>query len=224
MMHQRKSKKILLYFFLFLIIGSLNNKNLINRNLTEINQISVKGLDKKNNQKLEEDLNYLKLTNIYFLKKQKIIETINSNNLVESYFVYKNYPSTIEIKIDKTEFLAQIKKDNKIFLFGSNGKLIKSEDIKNDIPFIFGDFSAKSFFKLKNIIDNSNLEYNEIENFFYFKSGRWDIETINGLLIKLPKKNVKKSFKLLNNIIKNDEKNKITKIDLRQLNQIIIDE
>ena len=58
-MHQRKSKKILLYFFLFLIIGSLNNKNLINRNLTEINQISVKGLDKKNNQKLEEDLNYL---------------------------------------------------------------------------------------------------------------------------------------------------------------------
>lgn len=223
-MHQRKSKKILLYFFLFLIIGSLNNKNLINRNLTEINQISVKGLDKKNNQKLEEDLNYLKLTNIYFLKKQKIIETINSNNLVESYFVYKNYPSTIEIKIDKTEFLAQIKKDNKIFLFGSNGKLIKSEDIKNDIPFIFGDFSAKSFFKLKNIIDNSNLEYNEIENFFYFKSGRWDIETINGLLIKLPKKNVKKSFKLLNNIIKNDEKNKITKIDLRQLNQIIIDE
>ena len=223
-MHQRKSKKILLYFFLFLIIGSLNNKNLINRNLTEINQISVKGLDKKNNQKLEEDLNYLKLTNIYFLKKQKIIETINSNNLVESYFVYKNYPSTIEIKIDKTEFLAQIKKDNKIFLFGSNGKLIKGEDIKNDIPFIFGDFSAKSFFKLKNIIDNSNLEYNEIENFFYFKSGRWDIETINGLLIKLPKKNVKKSFKLLNNIIKNDEKNKITKIDLRQLNQIIIDE
>tara|TARA_B100000035_G_C20857783_1_gene490453 strand:+ start:59 stop:730 length:672 start_codon:yes stop_codon:yes gene_type:complete len=223
-MHQRKSKKILLYFFLFLIIGSLNNKNLINRNLTEINQISVKGLDKKNNQKLEEDLNYLKLTNIYFLKKQKIIETINSNNLVESYFVYKNYPSTIEIKIDKTEFLAQIKKDNKIFLFGSNGKLIKSEDIKNDIPFIFGDFSAKSFFKLKNIIDNSNLEYNEIENFFYFKSGRWDIETINGLLIKLPKKNVKKSFKLLNDIIKNDEKNKITKIDLRQLNQIIIDE
>ena len=223
-MHQRKSKKILLYFFLFLIIGSLNNKNLINRNFTEINKISVKGLDKKNNQKLEEDLNYLKLTNIYFLKKQKIIETINSNNLVESYFVYKNYPSTIEIKIDKTEFLAQIKKDNKIFLFGSNGKLIKSEDIKNDIPFIFGDFSAKSFFKLKNIIDNSNLEYNEIENFFYFKSGRWDIETINGLLIKLPKKNVKKSFKLLNNIIKNDEKNKITKIDLRQLNQIIIDE
>ena len=78
--------------------------------MIEINQISVKGLDKKNNQKLEEDLNYLKLTNIFFLKKQKIIETINSNNLVEKYFVYKNYPSTIEIKIDKTEFLAQNKK------------------------------------------------------------------------------------------------------------------
>ena len=40
-MHQRKSKKILIYFFLFLIIGSLNNKNLINVNFAKINEIYI---------------------------------------------------------------------------------------------------------------------------------------------------------------------------------------
>ena len=35
-MHQQKNKKILLYFFLFLIIGTLNNKNLNNLNFLKI--------------------------------------------------------------------------------------------------------------------------------------------------------------------------------------------
>ena len=48
-MPQQKSKKILLYFFLFLSIGTLNNKNFINSNFTELNKITVEGLDEKNN-------------------------------------------------------------------------------------------------------------------------------------------------------------------------------
>ena len=46
-MPQQKSKRILIYFFLFLIIGTLNNKNLKNINLTKINKIIVTGLDEK---------------------------------------------------------------------------------------------------------------------------------------------------------------------------------
>ena len=38
---------------------------------------------------------------------------------------------------------------------------------------------------------NQNFEFNEIKNLFYFKSGRWDIETHSGLKIKLPKNNIK---------------------------------
>ena len=40
-----------------------------------------------------------------------------------------------------------------------------------------------------------------MKNLFFFKSGRWDIETNSGVLIKLPKNNLKEmldlSFKLL---------------------------
>jgi len=221
-MHQRKSKKILIYFFLFLIIGSLNNKNLININFAKINEISVKGLDDKNNLELMENLKFLKLNNLFFLKKKDITDIINSNNLVENYSVYKKYPSTINIEIDKAKFLAQLKKDNKLYLLGSNGRLIEKTNYKDNIPFIFGDFSNKNFFELKDVIDKSSFDYGDIKNFFFFKSGRWDIETKNGSLIKLPKDNLKKSFQFLNSILNQDKEKKIIKIDLRQYNQIII--
>ena len=166
-MHQRKSKKILIYFFLFLIIGSLNNKNLININFAKINEISVKGLDDKNNLELMENLKFIKLNNLFFLKKKDITNIKNSNNLVENYSVYKKYPSTINIEIDKAKFLAQLKKDNKLYLLGSNGRLIEKTNYKDNIPFIFGDFSNKNFFELKDVIDKSSFDYGDIKNFFF---------------------------------------------------------
>ena len=57
---------------------------------------------------------------------------------------------------------------------------------------------------------------------YFFKSGRWDIETNEGLLIKLPKENLKKKLKFLIIFLEKDFENKIDKIDLRQYNQVII--
>ena len=48
-MHQTKSKKILVYIFLFLIIGTFNNKNLNKIELNKINQINVSGLSEEKN-------------------------------------------------------------------------------------------------------------------------------------------------------------------------------
>ena len=57
---------------------------------------------------------------------------------------------------------------------------------------------------------------------YFFKSGRWDIETNSDILIKLPKKNLKKSLELATDLLEKDKKKMIKKIDLRQNNQIII--
>ena len=70
-MPQKKSKKILIYLFLFLIVGTLNNKNFYSSNLFKINLISIKGLDEKNNYQLARSLNFLKNDNLLFLKKKK---------------------------------------------------------------------------------------------------------------------------------------------------------
>ena len=49
-MQQRKSKKILIYFFLLMVVGSINNINLNELKLQNINDINIIGLDIKINQ------------------------------------------------------------------------------------------------------------------------------------------------------------------------------
>ena len=46
----------------------------------------------------------------------------------------------LHVSIIKTNFLAYTKKDGNTYLLGSNGKLIKSMESKEDKPFIFGKF------------------------------------------------------------------------------------
>jgi len=221
-MHQSKSKKIILYFFLFIIIGTFNNKNLNEINLMKINTINVTGLDEKKNNELIYHLNFFKIGNMFFLKKSEIAEIINSYNLVEEYSVFKRYPSTLNIQIKKTNFLAQLKKNDGNFLLGSNGKLIETTELEQGIPFIFGDFENEKFFALKEAMDQTNFEYNQIKNLFFFKSGRWDIETDKGLIIKLPKDKIYSSLKMLINFLEQNSEKKINEIDLRQDNQIVI--
>ena len=221
-MPQQKSKKIIIYFFLFLMIGTLNNKNFNSIHFIKINEITIIGLDEKNNLQLMNDINYMKLNNLFYLNKSKLIEIINANSLVENFSVFRKYPSTLNIKIDKTNFLASLKKNGESFILGSNGKLIKLGITDIDVPFIFGDLEIKNFFEFKKAIDESDLNYNEIKKLFFFKSGRWDIETKNDILIKLPKDGVKEALNFfINFTIKNK---KINMIDLRQKNQIVTNE
>ena len=221
-MPQQKSRKILIYIFLFLIIATLNNKNLIKINFIKLNTITVTGLEEKNNIDLANKLNFFKFDNLIFLDKSQITEIINSHLLVEKFFVFKKYPSTLQVEIKKTEFLAQTKKENKNFFLGSNGKLIRTFNLRSDIPFIFGEFKNKDFFKLKKAVDETNFRYDQIKKLFFYKSGRWDIEMNNGLLIKLPQKGIKESLKLLIIFMNQNKKKRIKEVDLRQNKQIII--
>ena len=154
-MPHQKNKKILIYIFLFLLIGTFNNKNLENIDIVKVNKIYVTGLDEKSNKKLMNNLNFLKISNLFFLNDKEITKIITANNLVEDYFVFKKYPSTLNISISKTNFLAKVKKNGNSFFLGSNGKLIKEIITEQTVPIIFGNFENKNFFELKKAIDET---------------------------------------------------------------------
>ena len=61
-MQQRKSKKILIYFFLLLVVGSINNINLNSLKFQKINNINITGLDIKNKFKTVINLLLVKTT------------------------------------------------------------------------------------------------------------------------------------------------------------------
>ena len=69
----------------------------------------------------------------------------------------------------------------------------------------------------------SNLKFNEIINFYFYKSKRWDIETNKGYLIKLSRDNVQKNLDLFVRLQNDGEFKNNSIIDFRQKDQIILD-
>ena len=218
-MQQRKSKKILTYFFLLLVVGSINNINLNGLKFQNINDINITGLDTKNKLILLKEIENFNLNNIFLISKIDLINEIESNSLVENYSIFKRYPSSLDISIEKTKFLAKINKDGQIFYIGSNGKFIKNNSLNNKLPFIFGNPEVFEFFKIKETIDKSKISYTEIKNLFFFPSKRWDLELIDNTIIKLPNDNINFALNLAIEFL-NDNKF----IDARIKNQIILND
>jgi len=223
-MQQRKSKKILIYFFLLFIVGSISNNNLKDLKFRDISNINITGLDTKEKAILLKKIKNLNLDNIFLINRNHLINELELNSLVEKYFIFKRYPSSIDINIKKTKFLAKINKNGKIFSLGSNGKLTKNDFLNSQLPFIFGNPDIIEFFNIKKIIDESKISYSEIKNLYFFPSKRWDLELKSNTVIKLPNENTNRALKLaLDFLYKNDFKdNKI--IDARIKNQIILND
>ena len=218
------SKKIIFYIFLIIFLSTLNSKHVSEIRFTGVDQITVIGLQENEKQDLLNDLQLLNLNNIFFLKKFELTNKLEANKLIENYVIFKKYPSSIVIKVNKTKFLANVFNNGKSFVLGSNGKLIESIEKKSNLPNIFGEYDKDSFFNLLKTIKNSNFRISNIKNLYFFKSGRWDIETKLDVIIKLPKDNLKDSLNLSIDLLNNNEFKKVKILDLRQHNQIIINE
>jgi len=220
-MHQQISKKICIYLFIFFLLGTFSNKNFLQFSFPKIDSFEVIGLNKIESDQISQDLLIFEESNLFFIKKKKISNIINSNKIIEKFSIFKKYPSKITINVKKTKFLAYTKINNVNFYIGSNGNLIKIINNQIELPFIFGSIEIKEFLKLKKIIDNSSFNYDNIKNLYYFKSKRWDIETKDNLIIKLPTTHLEDSFKILLKIYEKEEFKGLKVIDLRQNNQII---
>jgi cell division protein FtsQ len=206
-------------------VGSINNIHINNLNLLSVKEINVTGLENKENSTLSKKIErLLKLDNIYLINKKDLNTLIESNNLVEKYFIFKRYPSSLNINIDKTNFLAKISKNGKIYDLASNGKLIENRHSNRQLPFVFGNPEIVEFFNIKKIIDESQISFEEIESLYFFLSKRWDLKLRNNIIIKLPNDNTKEGLKLVSEFLHNNEFKDIKIIDARIKNQIILND
>ena len=156
-MPQSKSKKILVYFFLFISVGSINNSTLKELKFEKIKHIEISGLNNYYKEIILKDINDLKLENIFLLNKKDLVDVISLNPFVENYNIFKKYPFTLDIKIQQTILIAKINKNGKTFYVGSNGKLSKKNFSDKELPFIFGKPNILEFLKLKKKLINLNF-------------------------------------------------------------------
>ena len=130
----------------------------------------------------------------------------------------------MDIIIQKTNFLAKINNNGKIFLVGSNGKLSDIKFLNKELPFIFGKPEIDEFIKFKNIIEKSKFSHNEIKNLYFFPSKRWDLELKNNTILKLSKDHIKLSLDQAFEILNDNNFNDIKIVDARIKNQIILND
>ena len=223
-MHLLISKKILIYLLIFCFLVSINNISFMNVSFPKISKIEINGLNLDERKKIENIIYDSNFKNIFHLDKQYLKKKINSINNIEQFEIFKNYPSTLKILIKETKILARTKKNNLDYLIGSNGKLIQNDYSVSNLPFVFGDLDINEFLNLKNEIDQSNFNFEDITKLYYFKSKRWDIETYQGYLIRLSKDNVKNNLNLFVRLSNEDKFKDELIIDFRQKDQIILND
>ena len=223
-MHQKKGKKILIYLFLFLIVGSINNTALTKIRFEKIKSIQISGLNQNQNVNLLENIKELNLKNIFFLNGNQISKIISSNSLVENYEIFKKYPYILDIRIERTNFLAKINNNGKTFLIGTNGKLSDVKFWDKELPFIFGKPKIDEFIKFTYVIEQSKLSLNQVKNLYFFPSKRWDLELKNNVILKLSKDHTKLSLDQAFEIINDNNFNDIKVVDARIKNQIILND
>lgn len=218
--------KIYLYLFLPFILLSIHNINTLNfiNNFFKIEKIIIKStIDESINKEITNSLSQFYNFNIFSIKDEDIINTLENFNIISEYKVKKQYPSIIEIELKGTKILAYYFNNNQKILIGENGKKIKNEKLANDdLPLIIGQVKIENFLSLKKKLLDNGFILSDFEKFYSFKSNRWDLLYQNKLLIKLPISNVNEAIKILRKIINSANINDLEIIDLRIKNKVII--
>jgi len=216
-MHQLidKKNKIIIYILLLFVLSTTNGKFIENQNSypSKINQINVKGLSDNDNSKIYNELDDLFYKNILFVNKDEVKKIINKYNIIDEYSIKKIYPSTININIKPTAFVARLSGND--LLVGANGKLIEGLGNNEILPYIFGEFNSQDFLSFKKKIAQSNFTFTKFRTLYFFPSNRWDILTNDDVLIKLPQNNLSKSLNLAYKIMSSNDFKDKNLIDLR---------
>jgi len=216
-----KNRFIIGATLIILLTTFISEKNFTIKNLT-INEIRFENNKIVSNEELIKDLSFLYNKNIIFLNTLEIKKKLNKNSFIESLQVKKVYPNKLVIKIFEKQPIAIIFHENKKFFLGKKFELIKYKKIfkYENLAVINGD--EKSFKKLFINLKKTKFPSDLVKKYELQKAERWNIELIDGRLIKLPINNYKKSLK---NFLKikadrNFEKYKI--FDYRLNDQLIL--
>ena len=224
-MHQSKGKKnkIIIYLLFLFILSTTSAKFINDQNIlsSSVSKINTTGLSERKNLEISNNLNNFLYESIFVISKDEIKKILEKHNIIQEFSIKKIYPSTLNIEIKPTKFIARVF-NNGQYLVGANGKLIEDKNNNELLPYIFGEFNSLDFLSFKQNIEKSIFSFSNLKTLYFFPSGRWDILTNNDILIKLPQEDIVASLNLSKKLIDNDNFKDNKFIDLRVKNHLVI--
>ena len=226
----KKFYKIIFLIIVLIILTTFNNKKLATPSKKNNYFFAVKNIEVINNilideKKIKEKLGYIYNKNIFFLKKVNIYESLKDINFIDKIKVKKIYPNTIVVEIYETKLEAILFKNKNKYLIDSSSNLISfSEDLNvNRLPSIFGENVEVNFIPFLKKLKKNNFPYRKINNYYYFKIGRWDLQFLDNKIIKLPYNNIDEAIIKSIELLKRKDFNNYNTIDLRIDGKIIVE-
>ena len=216
------NKQIVIAILLFILLTTINPHHKITSNKFELKEIQIENNFLLNKEEIKKLLAETYGKNLIFLKSNEIENALMKNSFIESFIIKKKYPNTLKIKIfEKKPIAILINKKNKFYLSEKND-LIKFRDLKNynNLPYVFGN--KKNFKIIYDNLKKINFPLTTIKNYTFFESNRWDLETVNKKIIKLPTNNYTNSLENYLEMTKKKNFNQYKIFDYRINNQLIL--
>ena len=193
MMHQLKDKIKTIFLYLFILFSVYTIFNLEATN-TLGTFFKVKEIDIKDNIYRQEFKKMID-QNIFYIKKESIVNVIKQFPILEKFKINKIYPNTLSITLEETKPLAKIIIKNEMFIIGFNGNLFKGKNINYDIPIIEGNLELKKINFFLGKIQSSKFDLSLIDKIIFYPSNRFYRFIKNKTIIRLPSQNIKESIK-----------------------------
>ena len=216
------TKQILIAVLLLLILTTITTKEKISLEKFNIKEIKVENNTLLKDEEIRKLLIPIYEKNLIFLSNNEVKKLVIQNSLIESFIIKKKNINKLKIKIFEKKPIAILLNKQKKFYLSEKIDLIEFKNYPNfkNLPYVIGD--QENFKKFYNNLNEVNFPHDLIKKYVFFETNRWDLETYNNKIIKLPSKNYKKSLKNFMSLKNQDNFKKYRIFDYRIKNQLIL--
>lgn len=215
-------KQFVFAFVLLVLFSTYKSKKTLSINKLKIETIYIENNLILSNEEIREDLDFLYNTNLLFLNTTSIERVLKKKDFIKDFKIKKIYPNKIKIIVFEKKPIFILQQKKKKFYIDENINLINYLELKDfkDLPVIFG--KKENFRIFYQNLKKMNFPFNLIKNYYYFESNRWNLETHEKKIIKLPSDNYIESLKNFIKLQKTNDFEKFKIFDYRINNQLIL--
>ena len=215
-------KRTIFAIVLLILLTTITSQHEIINSKFNLKKITIDNNFLLKEKDIKEQLSPIYNKNLFNLKNSEIESILIKNSFIEGFDIKKKYPDRLKIRIFEKKPIAILFKEKNKYYLSDRIELIEFKKNKKfqDLPYIIGN--QKSFKNLYDGLKKIGFPINSVKKFTLYDLNRWDLETNDKKIIKLPPKNFIKILENYLNLKKKDDFNKYKVFDYRIKNQLIL--